>query len=149
MLSYRFSNQTQKDVQLTILRDLLKDHADDQLAKTVLSNSIAAFEATMVSGDLDALIERTNSWYRRTTRLLSVFFVALGLAEMVFAWIQWREGGIIRGLGPLFFGVVALSYCAALQGMWRIQRNYHTQLKRLEDMQLELPSTPVRLQRVS
>lgn len=142
MLSYRFANEEQKRVNLAILRDLLLDNKNDQPAKTALSNAIIMAEATMVSGALDEMIEKTNRWYRRSTRWLSVFFVALAMAEFGFAALQGFSFG---ALGQIFFGVALLTYCWALQGMWRIQRAYHDTLKRLETMQLEMPPVPTSL----
>jgi hypothetical protein len=143
MMAFRFSDTRQKEAQLAILRDLLVEHQEDQLAKTVLSNSIGLASATMVAGELDEMIATSNRWYRRNTRIISMFFVALAIFELAFGWLEWRHRGSLWGmLGPSFFAVGLLTYCWALQGMWRIQMRYHDTLKMLEDMQLVLPATP-------
>lgn len=150
MMSFRFTERRQKDVQLAIIRDLFMDHQEDQPAKTVLSNAIAVFEATPVAGDLDKLIADTDRWYRRQTRWLSVFFVALAAFEFAWGFVDYRhEGRILSMLGPWAFGLCLLFYCVALQGMWKQQRRYHTSLKWLDDMQLELSSVPPSLTAVN
>lgn len=146
MIGFRFSSQRQKDVQLSILSDLLQEHSDDQLAKTALSNSIALSSVTMVSGTLDEMMVENERWYSRNTRLVSVFFIIVAVSEFAFAYFDWRHSHRLSELlGYSAFGVCILVYCAMLQSVWRVLRSYHEQLKRLEDMQLELPPTPLSL----
>lgn len=138
MFSYRFTNPQQKAANLAILRDLLVDHADDQPAKTALSNAITMAEETTVTGDLDSMIARTNKLQVRWTIGLSVFFILF--AAVQFVW-GYSLGGWY-GIGNYAMGAATLVYGVALWGMWRIQQRYYTTLKWLESMQLELPTIP-------
>jgi hypothetical protein len=147
MLSYRFSNRTQKEVHLATLRDLMVEHHEDQIAKTTLSNAIAMAEGTMVTGQLDDMIARTNRMHRNGNITLSVFFVLLALLELAFSYEFSRSW--IQAIPTIAFAVSILTYVACLWALFHIQRRYYTSLKWLEDHQLELPPMSIRLARRS
>jgi hypothetical protein len=128
-------DQGQKDATLAILGDLLQDHREDQLARTSLSNAIALAEATMVTGELDAMIQRTNKMWWRSAVAFSVFFVAFAAAQF---WFGYTTGS----LAYYVFGLATAFYAFALFAYYRITWHYHTQLKWLASLQLVLPTIP-------
>lgn len=138
MLHYRFANEAQKEVHLATLRDLFVENHDDQVARTALTNAIAMAEATLVTGELDEMIAKTNRMHRRTIIVSSVFFGLLAAFEFGFGFMI---GGFAQ-LGYYAMGAAILFYVVAMWAIYRIQLRYYTTLKWLEGVQLELPQVP-------
>jgi hypothetical protein len=143
MMSFRFRNEEQKRANLAILRDLLVDNKDDQPAKTSLSNAIAMAEATLVTGELDKMIERTNRMHWRSTIGMSVFFIVLGFAELAWAYLFPATA-----LPTIIFALCIWFYAYGLHVQYRLQQQYHTTLRWLDGQAFDLPAIPVSLIRV-
>lgn len=141
MLSLRFQNEAQKEVQLATLRHLFVEHHGDQVARTCLTNAIAMAEATMVTGQLDDMIAKTNRMQRNGGRIIICVFALVAASQLALGYyLSW----------PNYISAFAtLIYAGSLMVHWHIQKRYYTSLKWLESLQLELPPVPTSLKAVN
>jgi hypothetical protein len=135
MLSYRFADDTQKEVHLATLRDLFVENHNDQIARIAISNAIAMAEGTLVSGELDDMIRQDATGCTGGRPLAYRCFSSplLGFQIWMGTWWNWSS---------YMSAFATATYMGCLWMLYHLQNRYYTTLKWLEGVQLELPTMP-------